>query len=1766
LLLLVALTLLAAPSARAQSLSATMTTSLVATQGETLTYTVVITNRTSNAITGVTFSDVLDPNTTLVGGSINTWPLAFPDSYSALGNVQITVAAPGVLANDVDLDGVGPALNVTAANTTSANGGNVAITANGGFTYNPPPGFEGTDTFTYTLNDGEGFTDVGTASLTVTGMVWFVQASAPAGGDGRLTGPFSALTGAASFDALAADDPGDSIFLYSGNYTGGLTLKNGQELIGQGAGATLAAIANVSPPAGSLALPATGGARPLLTASANNLVLARDNTVRGFNLSSSGNTALLGSSVGNLVVAEASVTNTSGTAVNLGNGAGRVTFTTVFASGGANGISLTNYTGPFTITGDGASAQNGTGGTIRNTTGNGIHLDGAQNVSLARMNVTNCAGNGIFGQNLNGFILDWCSLNGNGDATDECGLRLGNPVAAVNGLTGTAPAGANPTRIANSLIRASGEMNVAVFNNGGTLAQFDVTNVVCKDTRTRPLGADGFLFEVRGNGVATLHFTSCSFSNNFTQGIQASAFAQSVLSVTVTNCGFTNNNEGVVLANANDADLVFDLSGNRFFNNLAAGASGSAITVVNATTVTPSAIYSGKVRNNTISGGGIDNHLITALLAGAGNNTLHVANNNINVVNAQFSGIFVQAGETGSGNLNANVTVTGNTVSVGALGSHGIVVQSRITSALCAEIANNVSTTGGLGLFGINVRQRDTSTFRLPGFAGPFNSTAAVIAFLQGKNAGSTVGATVATAYSGGAACVLPLLAMPNESQRDSVLQPRVARNELPWVDVTKMTPTPTGLRPSITPGHNPVGVDSSSDVIPRVGAARQPWADGRNPVGIESGAVFQPLTSAALAPILSAARHRWADTGLDSEQLAVLDSLRFEVADLAGWYLGASSGRVVQLDLSATGYGWFIDPTPMEDEEFTLASPSAGVRSSLAAESSDSSSASENSSATTRPRASAPEGGRTPSTRIDLLSTVLHEMGHNLGLADDYSPAARDNVMYGFLTPGERRLPFRGQARDAVPDTSSETHYMFAPLNIGTLPAGKSITITFRVRVANSVPAGICIISNQGTVAANGGISVLTDDPRTPAPLDPTLTALRVRPIAVTLAATDITATSATLHGSIIPGGEPGGYLIIYRPSPNIGPFGGTVAGNGILPSGCAPIPVSGFVSGLEPGTLYNFNVVASNNLGFAFGSDVSFTTLPPSFLQQPDDALVCAGSTATFSVVMADSARGSFQWQRRAPGATAFVDIADGTNFTYTTPPVTLSDHGARFRVLFGISGVTITSEEAVLSVNRLSDPDVLYDFNSGLPPNTVLYGSAYVDAGTGVLELNPNAGGLTGAFLTADLAPGRFVRGFTATFRARLQEGSLPPADGFSFNWASDLPNGTYAVAEEGEGSGLRVCFDTWDNGFAEAPAIDVWWGPNLVARRSVSIPFLVRGPNFFDVHIRLSEDGLLDVTYACEPVFTRLPVTGYTPQMGARFGLGSRTGAAFETHGIDDLALELDTDPTSGVPRITSVAVQPPTGLFINGTGVPNHNYSIEASTDLVTWAWRATVVANAGGLWQFIEPGIIAPPHRFYRLVGAPQFPPGLVTWWRAEGNHLDSFGPHHGWAFGVAPDFAPGQRGAAFSFNGVNQAMFIGGADIPPPWTAAFWVNRQDALETSAALLTSPSFGLKLEQWPTTRQVGFTAFGVADYLFNYIAPANTWTHLTFVGTAGGTTLYVNGIEFQTIAAGISLPMNLLGGRDNNLDHLQGLLDETVLFNRALSPAEIQQVRNATRGP
>ena len=57
--------------------------------------------------------------------------------------------------------------------------------------------------------------------------------------------------------------------------------------------------------------------------------------------------------------------------------------------------------------------------------------------------------------------------------------------------------------------------------------------------------------------------------------------------------------------------------------------------------------------------------------------------------------------------------------------------------------------------------------------------------------------------------------------------------------------------------------------------------------------------------------------------------------------------------------------------------------------------------------------------------------------------------------------------------------------VNIGTLPANDSVTITFQVQIANTLtPASANTVSNQATVTADGPINKVSDDPQTTPPV----------------------------------------------------------------------------------------------------------------------------------------------------------------------------------------------------------------------------------------------------------------------------------------------------------------------------------------------------------------------------------------------------------------------------------------------------------------------------------------------------------------------------------------------------------------------------------------------------------------------------------------------------------------------------------------------------------
>jgi hypothetical protein len=133
-----------------------------------------------------------------------------------------------------------------------------------------------------------------------------------------------------------------------------------------------------------------------------------------------------------------------------------------------------------------------------------------------------------------------------------------------------------------------------------------------------------------------------------------------------------------------------------------------------------------------------------------------------------------------------------------------------------------------------------------------------------------------------------------------------------------------------------------------------------------------EALTLARLMPIVEEAMLRWLATGL-VDDAAALRGLKFEIVDLPGLLLGWATGDTIFIDIDAAGFGWFVDATPTADEEYADLDGD-GLLDARAG----------------------PAFGR-----VDLLSVVMHELGHALGFEHEDAEAAA--AMGETLAPNAR-------------------------------------------------------------------------------------------------------------------------------------------------------------------------------------------------------------------------------------------------------------------------------------------------------------------------------------------------------------------------------------------------------------------------------------------------------------------------------------------------------------------------------------------------------------------------------------------------------------------------------------------------------------------------------------------------------------------------------------------------------------------------------------------
>ncbi|MBA2245475.1 MAG: cadherin-like domain-containing protein [Gemmatimonadetes bacterium] len=695
--------------------------------------------------------------------AVGARPVANNDTYAhtLVGNVSINTAtgtAYSVLTNDA-----GDALTIALVAGSESNG-EVTLNADGTFTFNPVAGFRnGNGSFRYTVANGFGTSAEGTVTIPVgTQVIWFINNGAAecttlAAGCGRLSHPFSTLAALQAINNGMGNNPADNhhIFLYESatDYTGGVTLRNGQRLIGQDATATLAALSEVTLPSHSPALPAMNTGAPATTianGSGHGVTLGQNNRVHGLTVGNTSGVGISGSSFGTLTAGDVSITGT-GQALSLTTGTLAGTgVSSISSSSGTNNISLTGVqtSGTYAL-GSGAltgasshafvvSGQNGsfsysgsintsggkqvsiaskTGGTVSlsgaiggigtgielsSNTGATINFTGALTLSTGANNAFSATGGGAVTATAAGSTLT---------STTGIALRVENTTIGASGLTFRS-------------ISANGAANGIVLNNTGTSGGLTVSGTGTAGSGGSILNTVGGDGAVAGNGIYLNTVTGVSLDRMILSGHQNHGiYGTGVNGLSLTNSTVQNN--GNNSGGAGEGGIyLYETKGTGTFSGLTVTQhnAGNGLLLYNSTAGTLTANVTGSTYSNSENDGilveahntaNMTLNISTTNFSANKGDHVQVAPNNAAVVNATITGgtfsgghplalgqgITMRAGASYSGtftydingiNINSSISYSINT-GFGSTSSTGLVR---------GKIRNNTIGTGGVALSG----------------------------------------------------------------------------------------------------------------------------------------------------------------------------------------------------------------------------------------------------------------------------------------------------------------------------------------------------------------------------------------------------------------------------------------------------------------------------------------------------------------------------------------------------------------------------------------------------------------------------------------------------------------------------------------------------------------------------------------------------------------------------------------------------------------------------------------------------------------------------------------------------------------------------------------------------------------------------------------------------------------------------------------------------------------------------------------------------------
>ncbi len=550
---------------------------LTGTPTQTGVFSITVKVTDANGCTGIgsTYTLTIAPNAT-------------SKNYIDVGNTQLdgglsAPATPTVIALGLSNGDSSDAPITYTVTVSPIHGALTIFNANGTFLYTPNVGNTATDSFIYTATSN-GVTVTRSATMTFSGRVWYVDNATASGiNDGRSNTPFKTMTAVGA----AGTASGDFIYVSkgSGPTTGSYTMLSSQSLIGAGSTLTVGGVLNV---------PGAAANTPTLSGT---LTLATNVTVNGIDMSTGTSPAITGVAATGVNVTVRNLTTTTGTAVSMSAGSGgTMTFTSISAgtsaTGPLNAISIANYNGSFTVTGDGGAVANGSGGTIQRTTSHSISLSAvAGTVSLNYMNISNSGANGINSATVGTITINRCNISDTaGNAAVDDGVKLSNTGGTIS--------------ITASAITGSSHQGVTIDNLNTNLAGLTMTSTTVSGTA----GGDGMLVQLRGTSVLTsgtiggaVAANGNTFSNNASTGLQVVGSDTSTMTLTVKNNTVSGNNAGMDLDLSQAASSTLNVESNSFNNHQSTALnffSSSASTGGTMTAI---------VRNNTIGTPGIFN-------------------------------------------------------------------------------------------------------------------------------------------------------------------------------------------------------------------------------------------------------------------------------------------------------------------------------------------------------------------------------------------------------------------------------------------------------------------------------------------------------------------------------------------------------------------------------------------------------------------------------------------------------------------------------------------------------------------------------------------------------------------------------------------------------------------------------------------------------------------------------------------------------------------------------------------------------------------------------------------------------------------------------------------------------------------------------------------------------------------------------------------------------------------------------------------------------